>query len=82
MRHFTSAVLVTAILAGSGACVATIRVRDESHGDYHNWDRREDRAYRMYLVERHLEYREFARLDRRDQDDYWQWRHAHPDRGR
>jgi len=39
-------------------------------------------AYRRYLAERHREYREFRRLDRREQDEYWEWRHRHPDRDR
>ena len=81
MRTLMKAFLLTAILAGS-ACVATLRVYDAPHGDYHNWDSREDRAYRVYLTEHHREYRAFTKLDRRDQDDYWQWRHEHPDRGR
>src|SRR3981081_3214659 len=40
----------------------------------------EDRAYREYLREQRLQYREFRALDRRDQEEYWRWRHAHPDR--
>jgi hypothetical protein len=56
-----------------------IRVYDRHHRDYHNWDDREDRAYRGYLGEQHREYREYDRQKRRDQDNYWKWRHHHPD---
>jgi hypothetical protein len=36
-----------------------IRVYDRDHRDYHNWDDREDHAYRGYLTERHREYRAY-----------------------
>jgi hypothetical protein len=57
-----------------------IRVYDRDHRAYHNWDDREDRAYRGYLVERHRHYLEYERQDHRTQRDYWNWRHSHPDR--
>jgi len=56
-----------------------IRVYDRDHRDYHNWDDREDHAYRGYLVERHRNYRAYDRQNRRSQRDYWNWRHSHPD---
>ena len=56
-----------------------IRVYDSHHRDYHNWDDREDRAYRRYLAERRWEYREYRRQSARRQRAYWQWRHSHPD---
>jgi hypothetical protein len=57
----------------------TIRVYDRHHRDYHNWDDREDHAYRGYLGGRHQEYREYNHQNRRNQDNYWRWRHGHPD---
>ena len=56
-----------------------VRVYDAHHKDYHNWDGREDHAYRGYLGERHQEYREYNQQSRRNQDNYWRWRHQHPD---
>ena len=53
------------------------RVYDSYHHDYHNWDDREDGAYRRWLEGRHETYREFHRLKRRQQREYWQWRHEH-----
>jgi hypothetical protein len=35
-----------------------VRVYDHGHHDYHNWDNREDHAYRHYLVVEHRNYRE------------------------
>jgi hypothetical protein len=58
-------------LPGSGHCGAPaaapqeanvqIRVYDRDHRDYHNWDDREDRAYRGFLTERRGTYREYNR---------------------
>lgn len=55
------------------------RVYDPYYSDYHDWDRNEDLAYRHWLAERHYDYREYSRLDRDQQRDYWTWRHAHHD---
>ena len=57
-----------------------VRVYDRDHRDYHNWDDREDRVYRGYLVERHQTYRAYNDQRGRDQRTYWKWRHNHPDR--
>jgi hypothetical protein len=56
-----------------------IRVYDSHHRDYHNWDDREDRAYRGYLDSQHRQYREYNRQNSRSQRNYWKWRHNHPD---
>jgi hypothetical protein len=53
------------------------RVYDPYHKDYHNWDEREDRAYRGWLAERHYEYRDFHSLKHNQQKAYWNWRHEH-----
>jgi hypothetical protein len=56
-----------------------VRVYDRDHRDYHNWDGREDQAYRGYLVEQHRTYRVYNRQSNRVQRHYWNWRHSHPD---
>lgn len=57
------------------------RVYDRSHKDYHNWDANEDRAYREFLVDQHIVYRDFSKRKRnqQEQDEYGNWRHDHPD---
>jgi Ni/Co efflux regulator RcnB len=55
------------------------RVYDRDHRDYHNWDANEDHSFRVYLGERHREYRPFAEMKQREQRAYWNWRHRHPD---
>jgi hypothetical protein len=53
------------------------RVYDSVHKDYHAWNGDEDRRYRTYLDEHHEKYREFSRLSKKRQREYWQWRHDH-----
>jgi hypothetical protein len=55
------------------------RVYDPGHKDYHNWDDREDRSYRLYLSEHHRQYRPYVQIKVSDQRNYWTWRHNHPD---
>ncbi len=58
-----------------------LRVYDRDHRDYHNWDDREDHAYRGYLVESGIKLTGRTTTRRaRDQRNYWKWRHNHPDR--
>lgn len=52
---------------------------DKGHHDRHEWNEREERAYRMYWNEHHHEYRQFSSLNPRDQEEYWRWRHHHSD---
>ena len=58
------------------------RYEDRSHKDFHEWNEREDQAYRRYLQEHHKKYHDFTRARKREQDDYWVWRHNHPDNDR
>ncbi len=55
------------------------RYYDRYHHDYHTWNEGEDHSYRIYLGERHRDYREFRLISRQRQNDYWRWRHHHPD---
>jgi len=56
------------------------QVYDQSYRDWHDWDDSEERAYRQFLTETRKDYREFTRLNARQQSEYWNWRHSHPDR--
>ena len=55
------------------------RYQDRAHHDWHEWNENEDHAYRHWLEEHHRAYHDFAKASRREQEDYWKWRHAHPD---
>jgi hypothetical protein len=74
-------VLPAAALAGAAPQEASVQIRvyDRDHHDYHKWDAREDHAYRSYLSEQHREYRSCNKRNHKQQNQYWQWRHDHPD---
>jgi hypothetical protein len=57
------------------------RVYDNAHKDYHVWNADEDRSYRQWYTDAHhgKKYREFNKLNKKDQDAYWAWRHEHGD---
>jgi hypothetical protein len=81
MRPYIGTLLITAALAGSSAaCVGRVRIYDSPRQDYHRWNRGEERFYHAYLAERRRPYVEFGRLNQHEQEEYWEWRHAHPDR--
>jgi hypothetical protein len=85
-RYIRSLFLAAAIAAPALVVVEAkaqevqVRIYDRDHHDYHNWDAREDRAYRHYLVEHHRTYVEYSKQHHRVQRDYWNYRHTYPDR--
>jgi hypothetical protein len=52
---------------------------DAKNNDDHEWNSREDQAYRVYNTENHKKNVEFSKLKPRDQQAYWGWRHEHSD---
>jgi hypothetical protein len=57
-----------------------VRVYDKDHKDYHNWDDNENRAWGRFLTENHKKSHEFSKANKKEQSQYWNWRHAHPDK--
>ena len=55
------------------------RYYDQQGKDYHVYNSQEDRAYRVYLGEQHQSYREFRKAKPAQQQQYFKWRHEHPD---
>jgi hypothetical protein len=55
------------------------RVYDRTHKDYHDWNENEDRSYRQYAGQNQQDCREYNKLNNEQQDQYWNWRHSHPD---
>jgi hypothetical protein len=81
--------LVRTLLAGSlfwatmfAGCTAHVgyRAYDPAYSDYHVWGPSEGVYYNQWVVETHRPHRDYRRLNRRDQGEYWKWRHGHPDR--
>jgi len=73
-----STTLIGPVVAQAGAPQEK-RYYDRNGKDYHTWNSNEDRAYRSYLTEQHQDYREFNKVNRSQQQQYFTWRHQHPD---
>ncbi len=56
------------------------RVYDPYYSDYHTWNDGEIVYYNRWLDETHRPHRDFRRLPREQQREYWTWRHNHGDR--
>jgi|SRR5215469_11124087 len=89
LKYLSSFLLVGALAAPLGVVAQDhdhdrdhdrkARVYDRDHRDYHDWDAKEDNAYRRWRTERHEDNREYKRLSARQQREYWMWRHEHSD---
>lgn len=52
---------------------------DKVHKDSHRWDDHENEAWGHYRDEHHVKQANFARVNHKEQQNYWNWRHEHPD---
>jgi len=76
-REYRASLVLAAALAGNALLSGSVTahpVHERGH-----WDAREDQAYRYYLHEQRLEYRDFITLSAEQRQDYWNWRARHPD---
>src|SRR5947209_5924193 len=55
------------------------RYEDTAHHDAHEWNERETEAYRHYVQEHRRRYHDYSRASRREREEYWNWRHEHPE---
>ena len=87
-HRYICALFLTAAFATPAALLAApapqeaavqIRVFDRNHKDYHNWDDRENHAWGVYLTNNHKKNHEFGKASKKEQANYWNWRHSHPD---
>jgi len=70
-REYRASLIFAAALAGNALLSGSVTA-DSVHERQH-WDTREDQAYRYYLREQRLEYREFITLSAEERQDYWNW---------
>jgi hypothetical protein len=52
---------------------------DSKHRDWHQWSDQDNQSYRRYEEEHHRDNRDFSNSSEREQEQYWNWRHKHPD---
>jgi hypothetical protein len=88
-HRYIASLFLTAALTGPVSIMAVPlpqeahdqnRVYDKDHKDYHNWDDNENRAWGQFLTENHRKSHEFSKANKKEQSEYWNWRHAHPDK--
>jgi hypothetical protein len=87
-HRYISSLIMAASIAAPVAIMATpgpqdagvqVRVYDSGHKDYHNWDDHENTAWGVYLSNNHKKSHEFSTANKKEQSNYWNWRHSHPD---
>ena len=74
-----SSVVVLAMAAGGCSVHAGYRTYDPYYHDYHTWDDHERVYYNQWTVETHHDNRDFRKLNKDEQKQYWDWRHSHGD---
>lgn len=60
----------------------TKRYYDKNGKDWHQWNDNEDHAYHQYLQDSNRRDHDFSRPSSRERNDYFKYRHAHPDTDR
>jgi len=48
--------------------------------EYRSYGPAEEPYYNQWVVETHHDHVDYEHLSKRDQKNYWRWRHDHPDR--
>jgi hypothetical protein len=76
---FARAGLLFSLMTVAGCGHQNSTVYDANHRDYHKWDDREEAAYRRWEAENHKPHQDYANRPPQEQNDYWNWRHSHPD---
>ena len=80
-KHLASILLTAALTAPLGlAMVATpAPATAAAQDDHHKWDDHEQAAWGRFLAEKHRKDHEYEHATKKEQKEYWAWRHDHPD---
>ncbi len=57
----------------------TQRYYDRQNKDWHEWNGNENNYYQRYSQQNHVNNKDFKRLSKRQQDQYFRWRHQQHD---
>jgi hypothetical protein len=86
MKHILLGLLLTCSLGVCSSAIAQDRYGDRGerdgyydtgHKDYHQWNAKENRRFHEFLKEKHRKDHDWQHTSKREQQDYWQWRHEH-----
>jgi len=80
LRSLLLALALTSSVAGIACEHHAYRVYDPYYTDYHVWNDDEVTYYNRWAGETHRDpHRDFRKLSKDDQKEYWTWRHNHGD---
>ena len=81
LRSLLLAAALASSLAGIGCAEHhAYRVYDPYYTDYHVWNNDEAVYYNRWADENHRDpHRDFRKLNKDEQKEYWTWRHNHGD---
>lgn len=79
VKHIPLCAFVLLSISMLSACVAHAgyRAYDPYRSDYHVWGPGETTYYNNWVIKTHRPRRDYRRLNRNDQSDYWRGRHEH-----
>lgn len=80
-KHLASLLLTAALIAPLGAALLASPPAAVAQEDHHErkWDEHEQAAWARFLAEKHRKDHEYAKSKKKEQEEYWAWRHDHPD---
>jgi hypothetical protein len=80
-KHLASILLTAALTAPLGAAffAQPASAAAQEDRDHRKWDDHEQSAWGRFLAEKHRKDHDYAKSKKKEQDEYWAWRHDHPD---
>jgi hypothetical protein len=82
-KHLASFLLTAALTAPLGAALIAAPVpaaaAAQEDRDHRKWDDHEQAAWGRFLAEKHRKDHDYTKAKKKEQDEYWAWRHDHPD---
>ncbi len=75
--NYRAALVLAAAMAGASMLSGCVTRSYEEGSPEHHWNARENAAYRHYLADQNLGYRDFSTLTPQEQRAYWEWRDHH-----
>lgn len=83
-KHIASLLLTAALTAPLGAALimapsASAAAQDDRDHHDRKWDDHEQAAWGRFLAEKHRKDHDYTKSKKKEQEEYWNWRHDHPD---